>query len=302
MPAPVRNLIRRLVGAPAPQPWAFGRPPAPGRPTWEEDGIQPPPVPANKYTLPRSGLEFFPTRTIEQFAGDPGTGRTWPFPPYLDNPAVPWLRTLKDLYSRPQSFPASLSPEAGLLLHALVLNIRPRLIVEVGMFLGVSTLWMGAALEQSGSGLLHGFDDFTPVLPAAWRPQGLEIDRELFVRGVVESAALTHRVTLHKGRSTPTLFTAHDELRAAGEGGVQLAFIDGDHTAFSGTHDLLAIEPLLQTGGYLILHDTFPELCSYDGPRFVLDHINRLGAGLYESCEIYLAPVNYGLAVLRRVG
>ncbi|QYU68566.1 hypothetical protein J4558_27910 [Leptolyngbya sp. 15MV] len=59
---------------------------------------------------------------------------------------------------------------------------------------------------------------------------------------------------------------------------------------------------MLNTGGYVVLHDIFPEQCSHEGPRHLLDHVMSVAAGLYEVCEVYTAPLNYGMAVLRRVG
>ena len=67
--------------------------------------------------------------------------------------------------------------------------------------------------------------------------------------------------------------------------------------------DLRAVEPVLNTGGYIALHDTFPEQCGdHMGPRHILDHLTSEAQGLYEVCELYTAPLNYGMALLRRIG
>ena len=84
---------------------------------------------------------------------------------------------------------------------------------------------------------------------------------------------------------------------------MDLALLDGDHTLQGATRDLWALEPVLNTGGYILLHDTYPEQCGdHQGPRHVVDRINEVAQGLYERCELHLAPLNYGLAVLRRIG
>ena len=90
------------------------------------------------------------------------------------------------------------------------------------------------------------------------------------------------------------------ELEAAG--GVQLAFIDGDHTPAGVLRDFRAIEPVLNTGGYVLLHDTIPAQCTHAGPRRLLDTIDKVGAGRYERMDLYSAPLNYGLGLLRRIG
>ena len=67
--------------------------------------------------------------------------------------------------------------------------------------------------------------------------------------------------------------------------------------------DLWAIEPILNTGGYICLHDTFPEQCGdHAGPRHILDHLREVAQGAYELCELYTAPLNYGMALLRCIG
>jgi len=119
---------------------------------------------------------FFPT-----LADHDQHPRRWNFPAFLDT-SIPWVGVLRDLYAWPLSFPASISPEAGLLLHALVRNIRPRTAVEVGSFIGASTIWMAAALDSAAGdaahspipegrlgGIIHAFDDFGPTPKGPWR-------------------------------------------------------------------------------------------------------------------------------------
>src|SRR5262245_13311355 len=101
--------------------------------------IPPPAVPPNKYVLPRTSLRFMPRLESEQ-----EHPRSWSFPATLGD--APWERELRALYADQIAFPASISPQAGLLLHAVVLNLRPRIVVETGTFLGASTLWMASAL------------------------------------------------------------------------------------------------------------------------------------------------------------
>lgn len=286
-----------------------------------------PPIPANRGPLPRSTFRFFPKLDREE-----EHPRAWEFPRYLDNPAVPWIRVLKEIYASPVSFPASISPQAGLMLFSLVRNVRPRTVVEVGSFIGVSTIWMAAAMEDaardpsngpgSGEGIIHAFDDFGPMPAGAWRESAISSSRLPIVEKHLERAGLRHRVVLHPGDSSSEIVKARDTLRgtlnatsspwgssvgtpagASGRGGVDLALIDGDHSVDGALQDFWAVEPVLNTGGYVLLHDTFPEQCGeHEGPRHLIDHIRSVGQGVYEVCELYTAPLNYGIAVLRRVG
>ena len=267
----------------------LGMPDAPAR-----TPVLPPAVPANKFALPRTSLRFMPR--LERESDHP---RAWEFPAYLSDPDTPWLRELRDLYTQSVAFPASISPQSGLLLHALVLNLRPRVAVETGTFLGASTLWMASALTTNAR--LFSFDDFGPIAPGPWRESQLHTDRVAVVRDRLARAGLADRVQLTAGDSASGLCAGRDRLRE--RGGVDLALLDGDHTVEGATRDLWSLEPVLNTGGYILLHDTYPEQGgNHEGPRHVVNRINEISQGLYERCELHLAPLNYGLAVLRRVG
>jgi cephalosporin hydroxylase len=249
-------------------------------------------VPA-RAPAPRSELQHFPRLT-----GDHPT--KWNFPDYLDNPNSRWLQCLKEMYSMPITFPASLAPEAGLLLHSFIRNFKPKTVIEVGSFLSISTHWIASALQANGEGgVVHCFDDFGPIHKGPWRDAEMLTGRLEWVQDRLTKSGLIEHVRFHPGNSSPNIRAAHDQLRAAG--GVQFAYLDGDHTIPGVIADFQATEPVLATGGYVMLHDIYPEQCGgHDGPRHVLDHASSLGKGLYEHCELYSAPLNYGLALLRR--
>ncbi len=247
----------------------------------------------------RAAGNFFP-------AGTPVS--PWPIPEELAASPVRWHKVLCDVYRRPGSWPASISPEAGMFLHALVKNVRPKRVIETGTCLGVSTIWMAAALEAGA--MVHTFDEFTlPTVPRLanapifqQRPKSVQ-DR--FVR-----AGVADRITIHVGDSSTNVRRFADELRAEGAGKgegdeaaglVQLAFLDGDHSPKGAAADFQAVEPLLPRGGYIVLHDTFPALCGHTGPRYVLDNLHEVAAGKYQVLDVYTAPANYGLAVLRKI-
>ncbi|MEO1534069.1 MAG: class I SAM-dependent methyltransferase [Planctomycetota bacterium] len=266
-----------------------------------------PDMPREKLWIPRHAPTFFPGPTGKDQHPD-----RWTFPAWLRNDSVPWLRTLAELYDHPAAFPASISPEAGLLLFSLVRNIRPRTVVEVGSFMGVSTIWMAAALndigdesaatgdEQGRSGVIHAIDRFDDLSENEWRKSAIT-DRRDLIESNLKDAGVRERVSLHAGTSWDVLPTLHETLRSAG--GVHLALLDGDHSAEGLRKDFITLEPVLVTGGYVIVHDTIPERCGgHVGGRHLLDHINDFAAGLYESVELYLAPLNYGLGVFRRMG
>jgi predicted O-methyltransferase YrrM len=252
-------------------------------------------VSPDKAPLPREELQFYPRMYVTEHP------RRWAFPAYLDNPNSRWLQQLKALYAMPISFPASLSVEAGLLLHALVRNIRPRVVIETGTFVGVSALWIAAALAENGdNGELHSFDDFAPVGKGPWREVEMPEGRMEFVAAMIAGAGLSDHVVIHPGNSSFEIRAAHEEFKVAG--GVQLAFLDADHGVVGAWQDMWATEPVLNTGGFVMFHDTLPEYCGYEGGRHVLDNLDRCAVGVYEKVDLYVSPMNYGLGLIRRIG
>jgi predicted O-methyltransferase YrrM len=254
-----------------------------------------PNVPRSKTSAPYNTWQFFRSEQL-----DP-TPKPWPFPAELDNPKCAWLQTLKRLYAMPITFPASISPEGGMLLHSLVRNARPRIVVETGTFLGLSALWIASALLENGDGgVLHCFDDFIPVRPGPWRVHEMKEGVLEFVAAHLNEAGVGRHVVLHPGNTAYEIRAAGDALRASG--GVQLAYLDADHRPKGVCQDFWAVEPLLPTGGIVVLHDTFPTVCGDDGPRFLLDHVNEIAAGQYQCLDLFLGPINYGLGLMRRTG
>ncbi len=57
-------------------------------------------------------------------------------PEYLAGSTCRWARTLVDMYREKCVYPRSISPSQGELLKSTLCNIRPRLVVEIGCFIG----------------------------------------------------------------------------------------------------------------------------------------------------------------------
>lgn len=234
-------------------------------------------------------LQHFPAATL------PPGATLWDWPAHLSPDARPWLASLRRLYEHPLSYPTSLSPQAGLLLHALTLNLRPARCVETGSNIGISALWIAGALEECGAGSLTCLDNFEPIhRPGVSHISGQQ--RRAVLNGALRDSEIGPRVRVIPGNS-PDLLRTH----ARDIGPLQLAFLDGDHGFDGVLADFLAVEPMLDTGGLVVLHDTFPIMCAWDGPRRLLNTLHQHARGTYQVTDLYLAPVNYGLAVARRI-
>lgn len=220
------------------------------------------------------------------------------------DPATPWARELAAHYADSASFPGSISPQAGMLLHALTLNQRPKVAIEVGSFLGASTLWIAGALEPDAT--LHAVDRFALSRRFAARRTDVPRDIEAAFRARIDRAGMSSRVRVHVGDSPRLLTRIRPEVlgpSADPARGVDLAFIDGDHTIPGVVRDFWAIEPALAPGAIVVFHDTEPS-SGHAGPRFVIDALRRgaLGVGSrYQITELPIAPLDFGVAIARRL-
>ena len=214
----------------------------------------------------------------------------------MKNCSEAWAIALTSMYHEKAAYPAPLSPSQGDLLRAFVVNVNPVNVLEIGCYIGISSLWIAAGLEQAGgSGTLHGVDNFNPIKP--WPPHFSEPVEN--PKGVAESyakkAGLSHRVKFHKGSSCEKGKEVAESLD-----GIDILFIDGDHTEKGCADDFETLSPYVKSGGYIILHDIFPEHCGWDGPRKLID--NRLkNNSKYETLEIHTTPADYGIAIIRKL-
>ena len=124
----------------------------------EEEGIK------NKTELTDDELD----RVLDRIAAISGLSDSpYTLPDYLRTCPSAWCTTLVRMYEERITAPTCLAPEQGDVLATLVRNAAPRKIVEIGCNIGVSTIWMAAALEQvGGAGVVHAIDMFGSIKPA----------------------------------------------------------------------------------------------------------------------------------------
>jgi predicted O-methyltransferase YrrM len=224
--------------------------------------------------------------------------KPWVVPPDLEADSRPWARTLVDVYRHPLSWPTCIAPEGGMLLQALIRNIQPETVVEAGTALGASTIWLSSGLQANGRGALWTYDLFVPPKDPDRHDHPLFNPPFENVAQRLTDAGVRELVTMRRGDSAANI--AEDAATLRERGGVQFAFIDGDHSPKGILADFAQLEPLLAVGGYLVLHDVYPDLSHQVGPRWLLDNLTEHARGRYEVCDLYLAQTNYGMTVLRR--
>lgn len=129
-------------------------------------------------------------------------------------------------------------------------------IVEIGSFLGCSTILLAGARKLRGSGKVHSIDPFdvsgdafsVPVYEEILGPRRSSL-RSRFERNL-SRAGLTPWVEIHQGRAT--------EVAETWSTGVDLLFFDGDQSAEGVRAAYDAWSPFLLPGAVLALHNSRP--------------------------------------------
>ena len=139
----------------------------------------------------------------------------------------------------------SIHPGEGQLLTAWAAESKDAC-VEIGSWVGVSTIYIARGLNARGDGHLHCIDPHSDS--TLHKARGVESTEE-FWRENVKRAGVEDRVTLHKAKSEEVLPTWSF-------GRVGLLFIDGDHRFKSAKLDFFGWEPFLSDDAIVIFHDT----------------------------------------------
>lgn len=256
-------------------------------------GFGPSAPPAPEEALDSSAIPDF----IEKLTAAEGIEpRRYDLPPDMETSIHRWEKFLARAYRHPCAYPACLSPSQGRLLRDMILERRPRHVLEIGCFMGLSSVWIASALEEIGDGRLDSIDLFEPILP--WPPHryGFLADPERYARDLRTKAALANRIRFHRMSSFDL---ARNDREVIGEP-VDFAFIDGDHSFGGCLHDFMTVAPHVTVGGAILLHDTNPEFCGWDGPRRVLDRY-VIPSPHFRVTEIPTEPRNYGMALIEKI-
>lgn len=196
---------------------------------------------------------------------------------------------IREMESQPFTHPTSVNIALGEFLYGLTRSLRPRLIVEIGCFIGFSTLHFAQALKDNGCGEIFGIDLFEPH-PDFNLSNPLEI-AEYYRR----KSGLENNITFKAGDSVEI----RQEIFPGRDTQIDLLFIDGDHSIKGVFADFNAYYDLVKVGGYMLLHDIYPERCGWPGPRKLLDRLNRHAPKYLEIIEISTVD-GYGIALLRK--
>jgi len=157
-------------------------------------------------------------------------------------------------------FWGSIKNEEAEALYQLVLERKPKVAYQIGTFVGYSALVIAHALRANGEGVLIAVDPEIPhrtfinpvnVAREAAKTQGLD-DYIRFERGW-HSGALGDYLGLGLKRSIPIV--GLEVMESIREQGIDLAFIDGDHSSACTLTDFLLLKDYLNVKGIAVFHD-----------------------------------------------
>lgn len=200
---------------------------------------------------------------------------------YKENP---FDLAISRILADPAIFPGSCSEAVCRFLYEMVTELKPEWVVEVGCYIGLSTLHIAKALRDNRKGKLIAFDLNVRTAKRNVIDAGLE-DYVIFIEGDSAKNAEKYLPRYFQG---PNL---------------DLAFIDGDHTCKGCSSDFNILVPYLKRNGYVLFHDIYPLESAWYGPRYVVNNIKSGISGAsfsqFQVIERYdLDP--FGVAVCRK--
>jgi predicted O-methyltransferase YrrM len=254
-------------------------------------------------TIEFKGTRFVAKQHIGKFFSDYVshlniTPKAYKIPENLLSSRCSWANTLVNMYNEKFAYPTCVSPDQGQLLKDIVSRVNPRIILEVGCFIGVSTIWMASSLEELNSdGFIHSVDLFETIMPSPPHCYGYLKNPFEFAQKSAVSAQLAYRIKFHKMNSNEL---GKKFTKIIGQP-IDLLFIDGDHSIHGCLDDFVSFYPHVSVGGSILLHDIYPQYCGYHGPRYVIDHFIK-DSPHFSYVEIDTSPVNFGMALIRKLG
>jgi predicted O-methyltransferase YrrM len=185
----------------------------------------------------------------------------------------------------------------GFLYYGLVRALRPRHVVVIGSGYGFSVVCLALGLKDNGGGEVSFVDPsysmvrHGPLRTIGGASQWDDPDevRAHFARFGV--ADLVH----HYKMTSADFFDGYGERRLPG---IDLAFIDGNHSYSDVRHDFIAAVGRMRRGSLVLLHDTniyVRELVRHAGVKRWLRLVRRET----ECFEVLDLPFSSGVALVR---
>ena len=189
-----------------------------------------------------------------------------------DADSVAEAELLRGLEEQPEEWGQvriSVPPDTGKFLHVLVRMAKPKRILEIGMFHGYSTLWIGLAARSVGARITT---------------LELEAEKVAVAQANFAKAGLADIITVIQGDGKQTL--------AGLSGPYDLVFLDAAKEDYAAYFDL--IYPRLSPGGVIVADNAVSH------GEYMADYFDK--ARNHPNCVSVLVPVGTGEEVTYKKG
>ena len=161
-----------------------------------------------------------------------------------------------DLYVEVKKLEGWVSPERGVELFDLIVQEKPVICVEIGVFGGRSLISQAMGLRTNGAGKVYGIDPWKTEAALEgendankeWWSKNVNLHD--IHRGTMEAIwrlGLDPWAIVIRAKSEDAKFLFRD--------GIDFCFLDGNHSEVSSCRDVLNYLPLLKSGGILVFDD-----------------------------------------------
>ncbi|XBB70294.1 class I SAM-dependent methyltransferase [Nocardioides sp. WV_118_6] len=193
-----------------------------------------------------------------------------------------------DLLDHARAAKGFMPEDEGALLHRIALERLPLgPVLEVGTYCGKSAIYLGAAARQVG-GTVFTVDHHrgSEENQAGWEHHDTSVvDPELGLmdtlgqfRKNIARAGLEEQVVAVVGQSTTV--AAHWRTP------LSLLFIDGGHGEEPARADFAGWAHWVEAGGYLAIHDVFPDPADGGRPPYELIYLPALASGAFTEVAV----------------
>ncbi|MCK5832013.1 MAG: class I SAM-dependent methyltransferase [Methylococcales bacterium] len=201
---------------------------------------------------------------------------------------------IKEVDQLPCSHPASVNIDVANLYYSFTKMVRPLLVVEIGCFIGFSTLHFAQALREQTFGKIISIDAFDWDVDTGNGEQNRQEVAEYYRK----KSNMEDIITYIKGYSGQV----YSDIAKDIEKKIDLLYIDGDHSVKGAFEDFNTYYNDVRVGGYLILHDIFPSMCGVNGPRVLIDTLKKSG-NVPKNLDLIEMQTRdgFGISILRKL-
>lgn len=190
----------------------------------------------------------------------------------------------------------SIKKEEASFLYNLIIQEKPNIVLQVGTFLGFSTLIIAEALKHNGAGKIYTID---PEIPHRKISNPVDIARK-----ACKERELSNRIEFKKGWFSsvpyPSDKTISNEVIGPALiqkiGTLDFVFIDGEHSILSTISDFAVVVNFLKVNSICAIHD----VCSLYSVKQALTAILS-DKSIERIFDLSILKGHDGLAVFRKV-